>query len=269
MRRHSLTGFSLLSLFLLLCLSTMPASADVLDRILQQKTLKVGVALFAPWTMKDTQGELIGFEIDMVRFLASDLGVKPELKVYRWEDIVPALQKGEIDLIAAGMAITPQRALQVEFSQPYMTSGVALATHLEKTRDIKSLSELNQEGRGIAVVKDTLAMEVSFKLFDKARLMIFPKIEDARAAILNGEAIAYVGSLPEVTYLALLNPGKIDMPLQKPLQESRAGFAVKKGEQALLNFLNAWVVSRESDGTLNSAHAYWFRTIDWKSRVLP
>jgi len=55
--------------------------------------------------LKNKAGELIGFEIEVATKVADDMGVKPEFKVYIWEDIIPALQKGEIDVIADGMAI--------------------------------------------------------------------------------------------------------------------------------------------------------------------
>ena len=90
-----------------LLFSALPASADALDAILERGTLRVGVAEFVPWTMKKGNGELVGFEIDMANKIASDMGVEADFRVYDWPDIIPALQKGEIDLIAGGMAITP------------------------------------------------------------------------------------------------------------------------------------------------------------------
>ena len=98
------------------------ADADVLDDILDRGTIRVGVAEFVPWTIRTKSGELIGFEIDVAKKIASDMGVKPEFTVYEWEKIIPALQRGEIDVIAGGMAITPSRALQVNFSRPLATT---------------------------------------------------------------------------------------------------------------------------------------------------
>lgn len=256
------------SLLLLLFLS-VSVQADVMARIQKDKTVKVGVSLFAPWTLKDKQGNLIGYEIDLAKIIAADLGVEPEFKLYPWEDIIPALQKGEIDFIAAGMAITPQRAMQLTFTRPYMKSGVSLVTHTAKTQDLEALSDLNQEDKTLAVVKDTLAMDVAFKLFDQARVQIFPELKDAQDAIIKGDALAYIGSIPEVTFLSLRYPEVVDIPLQTPLRESRAGFGVKLGEQSMVNFLNAWIEAREADGSLTAAYSYWFRSLDWAERVEP
>ena len=66
--------------------------------------------------MRDKEGGLIGFEVDLAKKLAEDMGVNVELRLYPWEQIIKALQDGEIDVIAGGMAITPERALQVNFT---------------------------------------------------------------------------------------------------------------------------------------------------------
>ena len=65
----------------------------MLDDILDKRTLRVGVAEFVPWTIKTKSGELIGFEIDVARKIASDMGVKPLLTVYDFEKLIPALQQ--------------------------------------------------------------------------------------------------------------------------------------------------------------------------------
>ena len=103
---------------LLLGLVCSPGSARTLQQVLNDGTMRVGVALYTPWAMRSPSGELIGFEIDVGRKLAEDMGVDVEFSVYPWERIILALQSGEIDLIAAGLSITPERALHVNFSQP-------------------------------------------------------------------------------------------------------------------------------------------------------
>ena len=239
------------------------ANADVLDDILERGTIRVGVAEFAPWTIKTKSGDLIGFEIEVARKIASDMNVRPEFVVYEWEKIIPALQQGEIDIIAAGMAITPGRALQVSFSQPLANSGISLATNTEKTKNVSSLRHLNDDRIVISVVADTLAHSVAQTFFEKSKINVYPTRDLAESAILNGRAHAYVASVPEVNFLALQNARKVDLPIAEPLIASSEGLAVMKGEQEFLNFLNAWVVARQTDKWLGTTHDYWFNTIDW------
>jgi polar amino acid transport system substrate-binding protein len=251
------------AILLLVLISFPPAYADVLDEILDRGTIRVGVAEFVPWTIRTKSGELIGFEIDVAKKIASDIGVKAEFKVYEWEKIIPALQQGEIDVIAGGMAITPRRALQVSFTQPLATTGVTLATNTRKTVNIKSLKDLNDERVIISVVADTLALSVAQTFFDKANIRVHPSSELAEEDVIEARAHAYVATTPEVNFLALKNSSKIDIPMDEPIMASSEGLAVKKGEQELLNFLNAWVVARKTDKWLGSARDYWFETLDW------
>ena len=76
------------------------ASADVLDKILEKGKIRVGVSLFVPFTMQSSTGKLTGFEIEVANHLAKDLGVDTEVQVYNWEDIIPALENDEIDIIS-------------------------------------------------------------------------------------------------------------------------------------------------------------------------
>ena len=247
---------------LILALSPL-AHADVLSDVLERRVLRVGVAEFMPWTMTSESGDLIGFEIDVAKKIAADMGVEARFRVYDFERLIPAVQQGEIDLIAGGMEITPRRALQVNFTQPLANSGVSMATNKEKTKNVSSLDDLNDERAVIAVVTDTLAHGVARAFFDQATIRMYTTGEEAVAEILEGRAHAYLASVPEVNFLALMNSAVVDVPLSEPILASTEGLAVKKGEQELLNFLNAWVVSRQADRWLSTTREYWFETIDW------
>jgi polar amino acid transport system substrate-binding protein len=247
-----------------LILVVTTAHADVLDDILKRGTVRVGVSLFTPWTIQDKAGGLSGFEIDVANKLASDMGVKPEIKVYLWEDIIPAVMKGEIDVIAGGMAITPERALKIDFSQPYADSGISLVANTGKTRNIKRLEELNQKSATITVVSKTAANELAMHLFNKSTLKVVATAKEAQQAVLSGDADAWLASMPQPEFLALEHPEKVDLPLGKPILPYKAGFGIKKGEQEWLNFLNAWVTARQADRWLSATHKYWFQSLKWR-----
>ena len=240
-----------------------PASADLLDEILERGSIRIGVSEFVPWTMRDADGKLQGFEIDVGTKLAADLGVEPVFVAIDWEEIIPALQKGSIDVIAAGMAITPQRALRVNFSRPVAVSGVGLALNARLTEGLEALSELNRPQVKISVVKGSLADSVARTLFDRASIHTFGDNAAAEAMLLENRADAYVGSMPAVVFLLLRHSEKVTIPVNEPLVASSEALAVRKGEQELLNFLDAWVTARTSDKWLLTTRDYWFGTLDW------
>ena len=258
----------ILSLLLLLFLFiTGTAQASKLDEILESGKIRVGVSLFTPWAMKTTNDGLMGFEIDVANKLAEEMGVKPEFKVVVWENIIPALENDEIDVIISGMSITPSRALRINFSNPYAESGTSLATNISKTKDIKTMKELNQPETSIAVVSQTLGAELAGLLFDKATIKPFSDSAEAEKSVLNGDSHGYVASMIETNFLMLKNPKVIDLPLGKPLMISKAGIAVKRGNQELLNYLNAWITAHTADRWLPTRHKYWFKTLKWEKEL--
>ena len=126
-------------------------------KIRERGILRVGVSPFTPWVFKGKNGKLVGFEIDVAKKLARDMGVSAKFISYDWEKLIPALKGGQIDIIIAGMAITPQRALKVNFSAPYATSGISLATNIKLTKHIKSVEGLNNKAVKIGVISATVS----------------------------------------------------------------------------------------------------------------
>jgi polar amino acid transport system substrate-binding protein len=243
------------------------AAARELQQVLNTGTLRVGVTLFAPWATRGAKGDLIGFEVDVARQLAADMGVKAEILPYDIERLIPALESGEIDVIAAGLTITPERALHVNFSQPYSEGGIALATHSAKTAEISGLDDLNAPSRKIAAVEGSVAFDLAQRILPAAELRGFETVQAASDALLRGDVDAYLEDEPVPTFLALEHPTTVDMPMNRPLLASRAAFAVNKGDPDFLAFLNAWIVAREADTWLPTTTTYWFKSLGWRRRV--
>jgi polar amino acid transport system substrate-binding protein len=235
--------------------------------VLNTGTLRVGVTLFAPWAARDSAGELIGFEIDVAKQIAADMGVEPLMFAYDVDRLVPALESGEIDLIAAGLTITPDRALHVNFSNPYSESGIGLATHVQRTAEVTDVNALDDEAFTIAAVEGSVGVELARRLWPRARVQVFSSVEAASTALVAGEVHGYVEDEPVPTFLALENPGVVDVPTGRPLLRSPAGFAVNKGDPDFLAFLNAWITARDADTWLPTTASYWFESLRWRERL--
>lgn len=252
---------------LLLASTSHEAAGRELQEVLNTGTLRVGVTLFAPWAARSASGELVGFEIDVARQLAADMGVQAEILTYNVERLIPALEAGEIDLIAAGLAITPERALHVNFSQPYAEGGITLATHLELTAAVTDVRALDNPDVTIAAVEGSVAIALARRSWPRANLEILPSVEAASAAVLDGKVHAYLEEEPVPTFLALEHPDAIDVPTARPLLASRAGFAVNKGDADFVTYLNAWITAREADTWLPTTTNYWFKSLRWRERM--
>jgi len=249
-------------------LTALVLSANAWSRplqiVLNEGKLRVGVALASPWAIRDDSGKLEGFEVDVAKRLAADMKVQPVILPYAWNKLIPALESGEIDLIAAGITITPERALHVNFSQPYASGGINLATNLHSTANVKTLEDLDNHSYKLAAVKGSVAVALARRILPKTNLVLFDDAKAAGSALVAGKVDAYLEDEPVPTFLALENPGKIDVPIAEPLLTTPAGFAVAKGEPDFLAFLNAWITARTADTWLPTTHQYWFKSLAWR-----
>ncbi len=254
----------LIWVFVCSLLSATTVQADALSRVLESGKLRVGIALFEPWAIKNKVGKLDGFEVQVAKQLARDMGVEPEFIVVDWEQLIKSLENDKFDVIIAGMAITSKRALRVNFSNPYSSSGIGIVANLEKTQDMDSLGELNLPKAVIGAVSGTVSEKIANKVFYRAQVKTFLHDKDAVQAILQGDIHALVASYPEPKFLELQYPKKVDVPLSKPLLNYKTGMVVNKNEQEFLNFLNAWITEKETDGWLKTKNDYWFNSLQWK-----
>jgi polar amino acid transport system substrate-binding protein len=256
--------FCLLIASTILALPGVTASAGTLQEVLSRGELRVGVALAAPWAMRDDDGNYRGFEIDVAEKLAADMEVSVDFRRYDYGRLILALESGEIDLIAAGLTISPQRALHVNFSRPYAVGGVGIATNLESTANVGRLEELNDPAFTIAVMADTAGELLAERIMPRARLEAYRSETDATDALISGNVDVYLDEEPIPTFLALEYPNLIDVPVNDPLVETRSAFAVTKGDADFLAFLNAWIEAREADTWLPTTHYFWFKTLQWQ-----
>ncbi len=243
------------------------AKESTLEQVLQRGVLRVGFSTFVPWAMQDKKGEFIGFEIDVARRLAQDMGVKVQFEPTQWSGIIPALLSGKFDIIIGGMSIQPQRGLKVNFSIPYEYSGMSLVASRKLAGTLKTLAEFNQPGVILAVRQGTTAVDAAKKHLPKAQLKYFDNEAQTIQEVLNGRAHAVVASEPFPAFQALRNPDKLFLPVARPFTREPIAFAVRKGDPDFLNFLDGWIRAVSDQGWLDERHQYWFRTNAWKGMV--
>ncbi len=118
---YALIAF-LVTLMLVLsgCTSTSSPAVPSSAGSQPEKTYIVGIdGQYQPFSYIDASGTAQGFDVDSMRWIADKKGLKVTFQATAWDGIIPALQAKKIDLIYAGMTITPERAEQVNFSNPY------------------------------------------------------------------------------------------------------------------------------------------------------
>lgn len=241
---------------------------STLEQVISKNRLRIGFSTFVPWAMKDKKGEFIGYEIEVARRLAEDMGVQAEFIPTKWSGIIPALLTGKFDVIIGGMGITPERNLKVNFTIPYEFSGMSLVANQKKSAGKTTLEEFNNPQSKIVARIGTTAAAAAKKSLPNAEIRLFDDEGQALQEVLNGRADAMVASQPFPEFQTIKYQDKLYLPLAgETFTKEPIGFAIRKGDVDFLNYLNNWIIVRGLDGWLNERHRYWFTTQDWKNQV--
>lgn len=243
-------------------------NAGTLEQILKRGKLRVGFSTFVPWAMKDKKGAFIGYEIDVAKRLAEDMGVTPEFIPTKWSGIIPSLLTGKFDIIIGGMGIRPKRNLKVNFSIPYEYSGMSLVANKKLAAGFNSLENFNTPSVTLSARTGSTPVQAAKKFMPKATLRLFDDEAQALQEVLIGRAHAMVASAPFPSQQSLRHAKQLFLPLgKKTFTTEPIGFAVRKGDPDFLNFLNNWIIVTTSEGWLEERHDYWFKTLDWENQL--
>ncbi len=244
----------LLSLaFLAFGLSGVPAYADKFADILAKGTIRVVVfADVPPFSSTNVNRELEGFDVDLAKLLAKDLGVKLELVAATAANRIPYLLTDRADVNVAAMSVTSERAKQVMYSAPY--ADTSLAVYGAKATAARSAA---QTGRlKISVAKGTTEDIVLSALNPNADIM---RMEDNAAAVqayLSGQSQLLAANSVVVVELAKKNPTK-EFDFKFPLRRAPAHVTMKLGEHTLLRWVDTFIFQNTLNGELDKLHVKW------------
>ncbi|MCV2869130.1 transporter substrate-binding domain-containing protein [Defluviimonas sp. WL0002] len=242
------------------------ASESVIEGIKERGVIKIGLSLFVPWSMRAKNGDLIGFELDVGRKLAEDMGVEVEFVETAWDGIIPALVSGKFDVIISGMSWTAQRNLTVNFSDPYAYSGLKILANRAMVEG-KSVADLNDGAITFAARRGATPATVIGQIFPNAALLQFDEDGAATQEVLNGNAHATMAAEPTPSLEARKHPETL-VVMDSPLYaQSGEGFVFRKGDPDAENYFNNWIAQQWRSGWLQERHDYWFTTEDWADQV--
>ncbi|MDX2481984.1 MAG: transporter substrate-binding domain-containing protein [Desulfuromusa sp.] len=239
-----------------------------LEQVISKNKLRIGFSTFVPWAMKDKKGAYTGYEIEVAKQLAEDMGVEAVFIPTKWSGIIPALLTGKFDIIIGGMGITPGRNLKVNFTDPYEFSGMSIVANSKLAAGSTGMADFNSPDVTIVARIGTTAATAAKKYLPQAKLRLFDDEGQALQEVLNQRAAAMVSSQPFPEFQTLKYVGKLFLPLAgKTFTKEPIGFAIRKGDVDFLNFLNNWIRVKNADGWLQDRYDYWFTTQDWKSQL--
>ena len=244
---------------------------STLNKIIQRGELIVGMEPgYMPFEMKDKKGRIIGYDVDMAKKMAKEMGVKLKLVPTAWDGIIAGLVTDKYDIIMSGMTITQQRNLKVNFANPYIVVGQTVLMKKELASKIKTAKDLDKKEYTVATKLGVTGEIATRKFFKKAKIITFDTEADAASEVLNGRADALVYDQP-YNVLFMSDKGKDRLVhLDNPLTYEPLGWAIRKGDPDFLNWLNNFLRQMQEDKVVNfSENLYkkWLIDTKWLKRV--
>lgn len=236
---------------------------DTLATIERNGKLRVGVSEIVPWAMHDKNGNFTGFEIDVARKLARDMGVTVEFHPAPLHYLISDLLADRTDIVIAGLSIEPDRALRVNFSAPYNSTPVTLAASTKRSANRTTLEQFNQADVIVGALAGSTAEEMAAAMLPNAHISVYDQDSDLFKDLIAGKLDAAVADSPRPELVAKLFSSEVFFPPIKPLSSFPAAFAVRRGDMDFVNYLNSWIAARSDNGWLQGRRDYWFKTMDW------
>lgn len=216
-------------------------------------------AHYAPFEEINDQQQIEGFDIDLLNAVAARGGFKVKFVNTPWNGLFSKLTTGERSILASSISITPERQKQMDFSDPYFLSRQMIAV-AKGQEDIRSFHDL--QDKRVAVQMDTTGdgMVQSLLGKDNPNIKRFGSMADALKVLESGGADAVVGDSGLITHYVKLHrqSGVFAMQDTTRFAPEYYGFAVKKGNQKLLNQINAGLAAVKSDGTYDAIFKQYF-----------
>ncbi|WP_263147074.1 transporter substrate-binding domain-containing protein [Pseudomonas sp. RIT-PI-AD] len=255
----------LATLLLSTCALTGLAHAGgAIEDAVKRGTLRVGMdPTYMPFEMTNKRGEIIGFEVDVLKAMAKAAGVKLELVSTAYDGIIPALLTDKFDIIGSGMTLTQERNLRLNFTEPFIVVGQTLLIRKDLEGEIKSYKDLNDGKYRITSKIGTTGEMVAKKLIGKAQYHGFDNEQEAVMDVVNGKADAFIYDAPyNVVAVNKAGAGKL-IYLDQPFTYEPLAFGLKKGDYDSLNWIDNFLHQIKADGTYDRIHAKWFKNTEW------
>jgi polar amino acid transport system substrate-binding protein len=210
------------------------------------KPLVVGMELaYPPFEMTDTNGNPDGVSVQLAKELAKALGRPVEIRNMAFDGLIPALKTGKIDIIISSMTATPERARSIDFSDPYLTTGLCLL--VRKSLPIATITELDQPGRTVAVKKGTTGHSYAAEHIKHASVLVLDKEAAAVLEVVQGKADAFIYDQMS-TYKNYQRNMDTTRAILTPFQTESWAIGIRKGNGELKGRINRFLAEFRRSG---------------------
>jgi len=228
-------GFFRLAFLLAIVLGCAPAaSADDSAR-----PLVIGMELnYPPFEMTDTSGNPTGVGVDLAHALGAYLHREIQIQNTPFEGLISALKTGRIDLIISSMTATDERRKSIDFSDPYLSTGLSIL--VKKDSPIQSIADVDKPGVTVVLKTGTTSATYAQNHFKNATVLPLEQDTDCALEVVQGKADAFIYDQMSIYQFAKKHPDTT-RGLLAPFQHESWAIGIRKGNVDLEKQVNAFL----------------------------
>lgn len=230
--------WTLLCLLALLCFTSCKRA--------ERKEIIVGMELaYPPFETTDTQGKPAGVSVELAKALGEYLKREVVIQNMRFDGLIPALKTGQIDLIISSMTATPERAQSIDFSEPYLKTGLCLL--VRRDSPIQSIADVDKPGTTIVVKQGTTGQIYANAHVKNATVLVLDKETACVLEVAQGKADAFVYDQMS-TYENARKYADSTRAVLTPFQAESWAIGIRKGNDKLREQVNAFLADYRARG---------------------
>ena len=233
----------------LLILLAMAAFLSFPGRVPAAETARpliVGMELaYPPFEMTDERGQPGGVSVDLATDLAKSLGRPVVIQNTSFDGLIPALKTGKVDLVISSMTATAEREKSIDFSDPYLSTGLCLL--LKKDSSAKGIADLDKRGVKVAVKKGTTGHLYAASRLKNAEILVLDKESAAVLEVTQGKADAFIYDQMS-TYQNWRRNKTTTRAVLEPFQKESWAVGIRKGNDELKAGVNAFIKAYREKG---------------------
>jgi polar amino acid transport system substrate-binding protein len=227
------------------------ATADPSD------TLIVGMELsYPPFEMADFQGQPAGVSVDLANALGAYLNKKIVIENIAFDGLIPSLKTGKIDLIISSMTETPERAQSIDFSDPYLKTGLCLL--VGKNSGIQSIAGADMPGKTIIVKRGTTGQIYARDHIKNAHVLVLDRAAMCVLDVAQGRADALLYDQISV-FKGWQKNQDTTRAILKPFEPGYLAIGIRKGNDPLRQQVNAFLASFKTSGGFDKLGDKWLK----------
>jgi len=242
--------------------------SPVIDRILERRELRVGTSGNQPPLNATTKtGTIIGFDADLAAAIANAMEVKLMLVPMQFSELIPALERGEVDMVLSGLTMTPQRNLHVAFVGPYLVSGMSILTKEKTMARLRRAEEIDTPKVTLAVLRGSTAEKFAQEDVPKAKLVLTNTLDEGVTLVRKGKVDALLADHPFCMVTVYRYRNEHLETLDTPFTFEPLGIALPPNDPLLINWTENALADLDDSGILLDTMYKWFEEDSWVEQL--